>query len=135
MPYYQIPEYHELWINSDTLPKRSKWTTTLATIRIYNCRDEDRHDPIAFVNTLSDPADPNVVINEASQLLLSVPLTDIQKTFLKDVLLPGLPDYEWTAEWMTYKGDPTNATKLAAVKTKLQSLLSFIMQMPEYQLM
>jgi len=133
--YYQIPEYHELWINSDTLPKRSKWTTALATSGFTIAATKIVIDPIAFINTLSNPGDPNVVINEASQLLLAVPLTDVQKTFLKSVLLPGLPDYEWTSEWTTYTGDPTNATKLAAVKTKIQSLLSFIMQMPEYQLM
>ncbi len=63
-----------------------------------------------------------------------MPLTDNQKLFLKGVLLPGLPDYEWSAEWTNYLADPANATKKAAVNAKLQDLLTFMMSMPEYQL-
>jgi len=49
-------------------------------------------------------------------------------------LLPGLPDYEWTVEWAEYTADPTNATKLGAVKTKLTTLYTFMLSMPEFHL-
>jgi hypothetical protein len=35
---------------------------------------------------------------------------------------------------MDYVNDPTNPLKATPVKTKLQTLLSTMMQMPEYQL-
>jgi hypothetical protein len=92
-------------------------------------------DSIAFVNSLSDPTDPNVIIDGAAQYLFPLQLTPSQKTFLKGVLLPGLPDYEWQAEWGAYIADPTNTTKLNAVKGKLKALLAFMMEMPEFQLM
>jgi uncharacterized protein (DUF1800 family) len=133
--YYQEPQYYELWINSDTLPKRSAWSSRMMTSGISSGSAKVMIDPISFVNTLSDPNDPNVIVNETAQFLFPVPITTSQQVFLKGVLLPGLPDYEWTAEWLTYLADPTNPTKLAAVKSKLQSLVSFMMAMPEYQLM
>jgi hypothetical protein len=104
----------------------SGYTTSSATIII---------DPIAFVKSLSDATDPNVIIAEAAQILFPLPLTASQKAFLKGVLLPGLPDYEWQAEWGAYVADPTNTTKLNAVKGKLKALLAFMMEMPEFQLM
>jgi hypothetical protein len=91
-------------------------------------------DPIAFVMTLSNPADPNVIVNEASQFLFAVTPTATQTAYLKETLLPGLPDYEWATEWSAYLADPTNAGKLSAVKGKLQALLALMMEMPEYQL-
>jgi hypothetical protein len=68
------------------------------------------------------------------EYLYALPLTAGQKAFLKNTLIPGLPDYEWTVEWMDYVNDPTNPLKATPVKTKLQTLLSTMMQMPEYQL-
>jgi hypothetical protein len=58
-----------------------------------------------------------------------------QHAALKEALIPGLPDYEWTAEWNSYLADPTNAEKETAVKTKLQGLFAFMASMAEYHLM
>jgi hypothetical protein len=67
-------------------------------------------------------------------LLFAVTPTAAQTAFLKETLLPGLPDYEWATEWSAYLADPTNTGKLSAVKGKLQALLALMMEMPEYQL-
>ena len=132
--YYQNPEYYELWINSDTLTKRRTLTDALVGNGYTTSGGKLQIDPIAFIKTLSDPTDPNVIINETAQLLFAVTPTPTQVTFLKDTLLPGLPDYEWTTEWAAYLADPTNATKISAVSGKLKALLSLMMEMPEYQL-
>ncbi|HTR99003.1 MAG TPA: DUF1800 domain-containing protein, partial [Bacteroidota bacterium] len=83
---------------------------------------------------LSDPTDPNVIVNETAQYLFAVTPTANQAAFLKDTLLPGLPDYEWTTEWAAYLGDPTNAARISAVSGKLKALLALMMEMPEFQL-
>ncbi|HEY6192851.1 MAG TPA: DUF1800 domain-containing protein [Bacteroidota bacterium] len=132
--FYQIPQFYELWINSDTLPKRNLFTDTMAGNGHSASGTKIVIDPIAFANQVSDPSDPNKIVLEFSQILFPISITDNQKAFLKDTLIPGLPDYEWTNEWNAYKADPTNATKLAAVKTKLQALIKFMMDMAEFQL-
>ena len=70
-----------------------------------------------------------------ARTLFAIPVTVAQRAFLKNTLLPGLPDYEWSVEWAEYTADPTNSAKLAAVKGKLQSMVKVMMQMPEFQLM
>ncbi len=133
--YYQTPEFYELWINTDTLPKRGNASSLL--LRGYSSGGVTAAiDPIAFIqSSISDPTNPTVIVNESAQLLLAIDLTSNQVAFLKNTLLPGLPDYEWTSEWTTYLADPTNATKKSAVKNKLSALFSFMMSMPEFQLM
>ena len=132
--YYQSPEFYELWINSDTLPKRARFSDAMAHSGYTNSGATIKIDPIAYVQTLSNPGDPNVIIDEAAQHLFAIPITVNQRAFLKQVLLPGLPDYEWTGEWNDYLANPTDAIKLTAVRSKLQALFAFMMEMPEYQL-
>jgi uncharacterized protein (DUF1800 family) len=134
--YYQVPQYYEIWINADTLTKRTAWTNRMISSGYSTSGAKIIIDPMAFVQTVSNPSDPNILINEMTQFLMAVPLTVTQKQFLKEqILIPGLPDYEWTAEWSLYISNPTSPTALSAVKTKLQALLTFLMQMPEYHLM
>ncbi len=133
--YYQEPQYYEIWVNTDTLQRRNQYTDRFITTNGYAANGVRLAiDPIAFANAVSVPSDPNVLIDEAAQLLFAIPITAIQKAFLKDTLIPGLPDYEWTVEWNDFQSDLTNQTKLGAVRSKLQALLKYMMNMAEYQL-
>ena len=132
--YYQSPQYYELWINSDTLPRRTRLSTTFARSGYTTGGATLVIDSLAFASRLNRPDEPDLLIDELCDCLYPIPLTSAQKAFLKNTLLPGLPDYEWTVEWMDYVNDPTNPLKSTPVKSKLQTLLSTMMQMPEFQL-
>ena len=54
--------------------------------------------------------------------------------FLKEILIPGLPDYEWTIEYGEYLGDPTDPDKKDGVEGKLQALFEAMLKMPEFYL-
>lgn len=140
--YHQDPLYHEMWINADTLANRREFTDILAGIAGNNPNFPGYRqngfsqviDPVAFANLSSNPADPNVLIDDWAAFLYPIDITPSQKDFLKEALLPGLPDYEWTVEWSEYVADPGDAGKAAAITTKLRELLSVMLAMPEYQL-
>jgi uncharacterized protein (DUF1800 family) len=133
--YYQEPQFHELWINSDTLPKRMRLTDLLSKNGYTTAGVTIVIDVVALAKRTSNPSDPNVLVDELARTLFAIPITVAQRAFLKNTLLPGLPDYEWSVEWAEYIADPTNSAKLAAVKGKLQSMVKVMMQMPEFQLM
>lgn len=133
--YYQTPQFHELWINSDTLPKRKGFTDKMGTTGNRTNATTIVIDPIAFAQEVSVPSDPNILIDEFALYLFPVAITANQKAFLKETLIPGLPDYEWTIEWNDYVTNPTDQMKKDAVKLKLQALLLLMMSMAEYQLM
>ncbi|MEW6510830.1 MAG: DUF1800 domain-containing protein [Bacteroidota bacterium] len=133
--YYQNPEFYELWINSDTLPKRSRLTDLLIGNGYSSGGVTLVIDPLAFARTFANPADPNAVVDEAGRRLFPLPLTESQQSILKSTLVQGLPDYEWSNEWNAYLADPTNTNVSKPIKTKLQALLGLMLRMPEFQLL
>ncbi|MEM7574779.1 MAG: DUF1800 domain-containing protein [Bacteroidota bacterium] len=136
--YYQEPLYYRLWINSATLPVRQDYVERLVGdgIMIGNGGTQEplRADLLAFVAGLNQPEDPNLLIDQLAELLFPRPIAQEQKVVLKDILIPGLPDFEWTVEYGTYAEDPTDEELAASIQTKLRRLLVAMLNMPEYQL-
>lgn len=135
--FYQEPQYHELWINSDTLPKRN----LLADAMVYSSYTRNNFklyaDVIAFADQFSTPGDPNKLIDDCIALLyppgITVSATNI--AYLKNILLSGqASDHYWTDAWDTYKADPTNPMNRSIVNTRLQAMLRYLLDAAEYQL-
>ena len=61
-------------------------------------------------------------------------MSETQRDFLKEVLIPGLPDYEWTIEYGDYLADPEDEDLRNGVLNKLEALFGIIFKMPEFQL-
>ncbi len=132
--YYQSPQFHELWINSVTLPLRGGVSDALIDGKKVS-GTKFPVDVIALAKATSTPADPRILIAEFCSDLLSLDLTAKQKDhLLTNVFLPGLPDYEWSVEWADHLANPTNTQKKAAVTNKLNALLKFLLRMAEFQL-
>ena len=134
--YYQTPQYHELWINAVTLPRRNQTTDLFIGVGYARGGAKIVIDPVALVLALpaATASDCNLLIAEFVQLMSPIALTVTQVAFLKAALLPGLPDFEWTVEWQQYMAVPTNTAKKAAVATKLQAMLRALMGLAEYHL-
>lgn len=134
--YYQLPQYHEMWINTDTLPRRNMFTDQMITTGYTRNSKTIQIDPIAFVKTLSNPADPNVLINESLDILYRVPISDNSKTIIKKQILLSSQeqDYYWSNAWNAMIANPGDMTAYQTVYTRLQSLFKYFMNLAEYQL-
>ncbi len=136
--YWQEPLFHEIWINADTLQKRIKFTNDYSYDKLrldeMDYEKGPRIDPLEVIKMVSDPTNVTTIINEFAKYMFAVQLTSEQITELKNVIISGLPDYEWTAEWSDYKANPNDDTKQAAVAEKLRLLLKYMFAMAEYQL-
>jgi hypothetical protein len=133
--WYQEPAWYQSWINAVTLPARAELAKllTYTGIRVGN-NPFARFPVLEWVATLPHPMDPNGVVDGFARQLFPRPLTEARRAFLKEVLLPGLPDYEWTIEYTDHLADPDDLELANAVANKLRNLISTMMQMPEYQL-
>ena len=89
---------------------------------------------LELVESLSDPTDPNILIGELADWLYPQALSPGQLAYLKEILIPGLPDYEWTIEYNDYLSNPTDAELRMAVESKLRDLMVAMLSMPEYHL-
>lgn len=132
--YYQAPQFYRFWINASTLQLRSALANLIALERNMIDGFLFAFSPLTFIEKLDSPLDPNAVIDELSALLHPQPLTDTQKTALKDVLIPGLPDFEWTLEYEAYLKDPENPDKALAVESKLRQLTRALLSLAEFHL-
>ncbi len=134
--YYQAPQFHQLWISSDTLPKRNLFTDTMLANGYSRSGSRIQIDVTAFTATLSNPADPNLLVEEAVFYLLGTPLTPATQQQLKtDILLDGqADDGYWSGAWNTFVANPGNTTNAAIVRNKLTTLYQYLLRLPEYQL-
>ncbi len=134
--YYQPPQFYELWINSDTLPKRNQFTDIMVYSGYSRSGNTIKIDPVAFVKQLSNPGDPVALINDALEILYRVPLSDTSKTTIKTtILLSGqVTDYYWTNAWNAYLANPSDTMAYQTVYTRLRDLFRYFMNLAEYQL-
>jgi uncharacterized protein (DUF1800 family) len=134
--YYQEPLFYRHWINSVTLPYRMLISDalTITGIPVQGLANSLKIDVLALAASLDNPSDPNALVEELSKILFPQPLTANQYAYLKEVLIPGLPDFEWTIEYADYLADPTNPVFSVPVEFKLRFLLKAMMNMPEFQL-
>ena len=133
--YYQAPQFYEIWINADTLPKRNQFTDRFAGSGYTRNGSTILIDPIAFADGLSNPADPNALIADSLAIMYSIPVSQALKDFLKSILLSGQStDIYWTSAWTDYKNNPSNASFYKIVLTRLLSFYKYLMNLAEYQL-
>jgi len=135
-PYYQAPQFHEIWINSDTLPKRNRFTDTMITNGYTRNGKKIIIDAVAFAYALPNPGDPNALIDDTLAILYRAPLSAQSKQSIKQQILLSnqTQDYYWTNAWTAYTSNPTNQTNYNIVNTRLKSLFQYLMNLSEYQL-
>lgn len=135
-PYYQAPQFYEIWINSDTLPKRNRFTDTMITSGYSRNNKKIIIDAVAFANALPNPGDPNALINDTLAILYRVPLSAQTKQTIKEQILLSnqTQDYYWTNAWSAYISNPNDQANYNIVNTRLKSLFQYFMNLSEYQL-
>lgn len=134
--YYQEPDYYEIWINSNTLPRRMQYMDMLinsgftagtgTTIKI---------DVINYAKQCPNVADPNVLVDFTVDLFLGIGLMQSTKDSIKTgTLLSGQSsDYYWTTAWSNYASNPT-PSNTSIVKTRLTSMIIEVTRLAEHHL-
>jgi uncharacterized protein (DUF1800 family) len=118
--YYQEPMHYELWVNSNSLPRRADFTDALVNDAVVDVR--------AFANYSSNPADPNQLISDVTALLLRYPLSANSKNYVKTNFLLNntTDDTIWTNAW--------NSNNNTVINSSLQAMFKFLMNLPEFHL-
>ena len=134
--YYQAPQFYEVWINSDTLPKRNQFTDTMVQNGYTFNGKKIIVDGAEFAKTLSNPGDPNVLIDDILKIIFRIDLSAASKLQLKtDILLGGQSsDYYWTDAWNLFISSPANTANTTTVKNRIRDLIKYFMDLSEYQL-
>lgn len=134
--YYQQPQFYEIWINSDTYPKRNQFTDQMLLTGYTRSGKNIRIDPTIFAKSLPNPGNPNALISDSILYLFRLPLTQASRDQLKkDIILSGqTDDFYWTNAWTAYIANPNDQTNATIVRTRLRDLYQYLMKLAEYQL-
>jgi uncharacterized protein (DUF1800 family) len=133
--YYQAPEYHELWINSSTLPYRQEFCDGLIYSGVTNNGQTVIFDPLAFTATMPTPDDPVALTSDVLSYLLSIPVSSTVQNYLISVLLSGQTNNSyWTSAWDAYAASPSDTGLQTTVLNRLKPFYQYIMDLPEFQL-
>ncbi|MFY9241626.1 MAG: DUF1800 family protein [Polaribacter sp.] len=138
--YYQAPLYYKSWVNSYLLPKRLDYCRILVTGGDLIIDNKKYTVPplvpvLQITAGIKDAQDPNILVTELSNQLFNYEITQEQITSLKDILIPGLPDFEWTVEYSDHLANPADIPLALSVDKKLRSLIAVMVQMSEFQIM
>lgn len=134
--FYQTPKFHELWINSDTYPKRVQYCVYISYAG-WPVKDEKILSDLASLVEFygADAADPNKLIDHVCEFMLGLPISAASKLKIKNgSLTSGLGDAVWTSEWNSYLADKTNVTKKNGILLRLFAMFKYIFELPEFQL-
>ena len=133
--YYQEPSFHEIWITTDSLPKRNQYTDLMTNNGYSRNGFRMQFEFVEYAKTLSNPGNPNDLINDALKYLYRLNLSPQVKDQMKIQMLLSnqLYDYYWTNAWSAYIASPTTAN-FNIVNTRLKDLFRYLMNLSEYQL-
>ncbi|HNS11254.1 MAG TPA: DUF1800 domain-containing protein [Bacteroidia bacterium] len=133
--YYQTPLFHELWINSDTLPKRNIFTDRMTANGYTVSGQAILINVVDYTASLTNPSDPVTLIEEVLALHYSIDTGTNLRNYLLSILLSGQSSNSyWTTAWDDYIGDPGNTTYFNIVNTRLKTFYRYILDLSEYQL-
>ena len=138
--YYQEPLFYKSWINSYLLPKRLDFCRILIIGGDLVIDSRKYTVPplvpvLKIASEIPNATDPNILINTLAEEMFNYAITAEQVSALKEILIPGLPDFEWTVEYSDYLADPTNTALAFSVDKKLRDVTAVMVQMSEFQIM
>jgi hypothetical protein len=93
-------------------------------------------DAVAFTQSLPNPSDPTLLLEDVLAILYRVPLSANAKQQIKEQILltNQTQDYYWTNAWNAYIVNPTDMAAYNIVNSRLKSLYQYLMNLSEYQL-
>lgn len=133
--YYQEPSFHEIWITTDSLPKRNQFTDLMTNTGFARNSFRMQFDFVTYAKSLYNPGNPNDLIDEVLKFNYRIDISPQVKQQMKTQMLLSnqLYDYYWTNAWAAYIASPTTAN-YNIVNTRLKDLFRYLMNLSEYQL-
>ena len=135
--YYQEPSFDKYWITTDTVTNRALLGDSMVYWGYWINSDlQIPADFLAFLKTLENPADPNLMLEEISLLLLGIQLDTTSLNNLKAILLSGQQtDSYWTIAWNQMLENPGDTEYEMVVLNRLRPTFQHLLQLGEAQLM
>lgn len=132
--FHQSPIFYKAWITSSYLKARKEMFNFFISGLREGSPDLKGHDFLKFISTFENPSNVNDLINEVCKIIYPREINEAQKVIFKNILIPGLPDFEWTVEYNNYLQSPNDLEVRDIIENKLKNLFIVMINLPEFQL-
>ncbi|WP_116126108.1 DUF1800 family protein [Lewinella sp. IMCC34183] len=132
--YYDSPQYYRHWISPALLQRRIQISTSLMDGLYHVNGTQLEVDYHAFLKGLTNPLDINEMISEVALIFLPRPITSTQTMALKETIMGGLEDHEWSMACSDMFANPTNLSYYKPILQRMRRLMIDIFSMAEFQL-
>ncbi|MBK6545469.1 MAG: DUF1800 domain-containing protein [Saprospiraceae bacterium] len=134
--WYQQPQFHEIWINADSLANRNRVAENVNSpkgIEFLNL--SLKIDPTIFAAQMPNPRSAMELVKDSVSFLYNYELSDKSYNYFKSNLISGYPDDSyWTLAWEQFAANPNDPALRNAVTTRLSALYREILSQAEYHL-
>lgn len=134
--WYQQPQFHEIWINADSLANKNRIAENITSPNgIDFLGIKLKIDPTVFTAQLPNPFSADQLVRDAIAVLYNYPISDTSYNYFKNNLVSGFPNETyWTDAWDRFITNPSDPVARNAVETRLNALYREIMSQAEYHL-
>ena len=133
--YYQFPTYDKTWVTTSTIVKRIAFVDVFLYWGFWSPNHVVTMDILEYAKTLTNPSDPNAIIDEIQDLYYGLKVNEQVRLGLKSILLSGqAQDYYWTDAWNSWFADQNNEGKRTIVFNRLRYLFQRMFNLSEFQL-
>jgi len=108
---------YQSWISTGTLPLRWEYAGEM----INGSSDYPAANLVPLAKQMPAPNDPYALSRDLADYLLPQQLEEEEYTILSEILLDGMPDYEWNID------EPI-------ANTRLRGYMTYLTQLPQFQL-
>lgn len=134
--WYQQPQFHEIWINADSLANKNRVAEGVTSPNgVIVLTVALKIDPTIFAAQMPIPSSAIDLVKDSVSYLYNYDLSDKSYNYFKSFLISGYPDDSyWTIAWLSYAANPTDPALKSAVVTRLNALYREIISQAEYHL-
>jgi hypothetical protein len=133
--HYQEPDFDRHWFTSSTIIARYKLIESLITgkNKIFpNANIFTQIDTVAFVSeNIENPSSINDLVTELANYLFPELIDQDRIQYFAEIVLEDYEDYYWTGAWNMYVNEGDDVI----VRTRLNALITAMVNAPEFQLM
>ena len=108
---------YQSWLSTGTLPLRWNFLSAM----ISGSAEYNALDLVPVAKQMSNASDPYALSRDLADFFLPQPLEEEEYATLTEVLLDGMPDYEWDINDQV-------------AKTRLRGFMIYLTQLPQFQL-
>ncbi|WP_168797564.1 DUF1800 domain-containing protein [Neolewinella litorea] len=132
--YYDSPQYYRHWISPALMQRRVQISTAIIDGDFHINGTRLTIDYYSFLKALTNPLDINSVIDEIVLIFLPRPISAQQTAALKETIMGGLEDKEWTMSCSDFLSNPGNSNYSKPIEGRMALFFVDLFSLGEFQL-